>query len=976
MKKLLIVLSSVAITAPTVSAVVSCTNSSNKTPIPEGKVEIGNRWTGLDDLDLETGSKRSKTNKTTSVLTENQGQKSRSKLSSSDKLLRSTLADKNLIEKNLIQNSEDIKFKPYADIGIVEDNVEYGLKWHSKSGASYDKAMEAMGIKNKDDVINYNDLAKINNDSDLINKSKGDGIVLGFMQNASDKGELSPMWDAAPKDFNNNQSEEWFTSRFNKWKKDGLDTKNMTISFGPFANSFWHTAYQNNMSEEELADQLLAISNVYGTRSFDFYFAAPYLSISGSYKESQKLLAGALKVLLERDNDISNPWDFRLSLVSSTESGVGVSPGFLKTGKEEHVGDEFSPLYVFTKYLGMNFKLNLVTGYLTTDRKDPKGDWEADMMKSAIQTTQESWRATNKILNGQDMSEKDVYRRMAVTPWAGRRAENATYDFTPKDAAELRKFAIEKGVGELSMFYITRDHPSFFENNGLSGNALADKNPIDQNLRSGAGFEEYAYAKALNGKMSYETAQSLKEVTDKEKIKQLKGYLDLKTIDDNKAFDDIENDGWDGIGGGGPSTLPWGDGGPTSPIDPGNPPSNKSLYRDRYEANPVRTQNNNWITKKTKKTTSYFSPYLDAGLWDGNNLDEIYNGGNSGKGVKGFNHLTLAFAQQVNKHNDSLEISFAGLEKNNEGYSYWEQNQLKGKVLDPIVKKGHFKNIKVAYGGATTGGMTTKNPWNVAWELSNHNMNKAVEILKAGLIDFQKEIADLVNQPMTKAIDFDIEGHAQENIDELRVLARTLAEMKQSDKKWDFSLTLPVLPSGLTNVGYKVLDVFVEEYHNAGLSYLDIPITNLMLMDYGNPIYQQAIKNGQTNFDLAKQALLATKNNIATSIFNNYGETITIDKVYQLLAATPMIGVNDTVDGVFTLEDAKELYNWANNVGLAYVSMWSMNDDRGRNNNINAVNKSLVTHGLAYLEQYDFARAFAGDWTDKIIKPRDKWENN
>ncbi|WP_020834218.1 glycoside hydrolase family 18 protein [Spiroplasma taiwanense] len=83
-----------------------------------------------------------------------------------------------------------------------------------------------------------------------------------------------------------------------------------------------------------------------------------------------------------------------------------------------------------------------------------------------------------------------------------------------------------------------------------------------------------------------------------------------------------------------------------------------------------------------------------------------------------------------------------------------------------------------------------------------------------------------------------------------------------------------------------------------------------------------------------------------------------------------MIGVNDTVWGVFTLEDAKELYNYAHSVGLAYLSMWSMNDDRGKDiYSGKPINKSLLTHGLGYLREYDFARAFNGQWDDGVKNP-------
>lgn len=102
------------------------------------------------------------------------------------------------------------------------------------------------------------------------------------------------------------------------------------------------------------------------------------------------------------------------------------------------------------------------------------------------------------------------------------------------------------------------------------------------------------------------------------------------------------------------------------------------------------------------------------------------------------------------------------------------------------------------------------------------------------------------------------------------------------------------------------MDKFTKAYKNAGISYKDLPVTNLMLMDYGNPIYEVAIRQGKTNFDLAKEAVDNTRDNIAKSIMNNYKVSDLLKKdIYKLIGATPTIGVNDTVSGVFTLEDAK-----------------------------------------------------------------------
>ncbi|QHX35856.1 bifunctional chitinase/lysozyme [Spiroplasma sp. TIUS-1] len=1039
MKKLLSILSTITLVGASTTTIIACSPQNDIFPSGENSW-WNNTETGFNDSNVinKMMNKVSRSNEGDKILTQDQGEGvSNFKKSLKDKnnngLLKSTLAGKNkniLDDSLLIKNAKDIRFKPYADIGIVEDYAEYALKWHNKSGAwrsEVIKEAEKLGIDN----VNFNNLANIVNNKDLINLDNGGGINLGFMQNASDTGELTPMWDAAPSK-TTNKSEEWFKDRFDKWSKDsnGNISKNMTISFGPFANSFWHTAYNNGSTAEQLAEQLKMIGENYNSKSFDFYFAAPYLSAKQpQYKESQKLLASALKILMETDaaeNNGKTTWDIRLSLVGSNVQGLGFSPSMLEgneAGFEEHNADESSPLYVFTKYLGTNFKLNLVAGYLSEEDSElyPNNleklknneNWELKFIKNQIQVLRNNWIKLSNVLNGTEFEqsklnwnqstgivneeqppltddEKDFSKRMIVTPWMGARAEKAMYNFTPKDMAELREFSIEQNIGELSMFYITRDHGSEFlssltedEKNNLSTTnsaRLADKNALDQNIRSGSGFyDEYSYTKALNGKLSKSDVENLKhyDTFEEAKINGIKGLIDLESIKVESEFGkfvgSLGNDAvWEGPGNGGPGTGE--NGGNTDPVPPtgeqGPAPASPSLYKDRLLANPVR--GNSQITKKVAKNSGvYFSPYLDAGLWEGNEIAAI-------KGASNLDHLTLSFAQQINSKQPSnpsedMEISFAGIDKGNEGYDYWLEAQLKAKVLDPLVKQNpdNLKNIKVAYGGATTGGYDHKNPWSLAAELYG---NDATNRLEKSLVDFQNEISGLYGKSnIMKSIDFDIEGEAQNNHEGITVLAKTLAQMKKADKSWDFSITLPVLPQGLTNVGYGVLDIFVKEYKNAGLDIKDLPITNLMLMDYGDPIYLEAISKNETNFDLAKAAIENTFRNIENSIKENFNiEGVKPSNIWKLIGATPMIGVNDTVAGVFTEEDAKELYNYAHTVGLGYIGMWSMNDDRGRQGD-KAINKSLVTHGLAYLDEYVFASAFNGNWDYVKKHTHDKW---
>lgn len=228
------------------------------------------------------------------------------------------------------------------------------------------------------------------------------------------------------------------------------------------------------------------------------------------------------------------------------------------------------------------------------------------------------------------------------------------------------------------------------------------------------------------------------------------------------------------------------------------------------------------------------------------------------------------------------------------------------------------------------------------------------------------ENSAIQNMPMS--LDFDIEGAAQYSTKENRFLAKTLAFMKKANPRWTFSLTLPVMPDGLTEICKKLVKIFIEEYQKQGLTIDDLPITNIMAMDYGDGIYSQARSQNKTNFDLAKAATTSTRQNLKEIISKVYNVNVKNKILNRFLGVTPMIGVNDTVEGVFTLEDAKDLYNWTHQQNLAFISMWLVNDDKGFNGqNPSAI--TIVSHGLNYLREWDFMRAFSGDWQEWVKKP-------
>lgn len=49
---------------------------------------------------------------------------------------------------------------------------------------------------------------------------------------------------------------------------------------------------------------------------------------------------------------------------------------------------------------------------------------------------------------------------------------------------------------------------------------------------------------------------------------------------------------------------------------------------------------------------------------------------------------------------------------------------------------------------------------------------------------------------------------------------------------------------------------------------------------------------------------------------------------WATIGVTPMIGVNDTVPEVFTLQDAQDLLAFARQNGLGRLAMWSANRDQ------------------------------------------------
>jgi hypothetical protein len=160
-------------------------------------------------------------------------------------------------------------------------------------------------------------------------------------------------------------------------------------------------------------------------------------------------------------------------------------------------------------------------------------------------------------------------------------------------------------------------------------------------------------------------------------------------------------------------------------------------------------------------------------------------------------------------------------------------------------------------------------------------------------------------------VDFDIEGAALDNTAASARRDQALAALQAQDKGLQVSFTLPVLPSGLTSDGVALLNGAVQ----AGVQ---ISAVNVMAMDYGDGA---APNPGGMMGSYAIDAATATDAQVASAL------GISDDAAWSKIAVTPMIGVNDTGDEIFTIANAQQLESFAASKHLAWLSMWSAGRD-------------------------------------------------
>ncbi|MFG3153069.1 chitinase [Streptomyces sp. NPDC048219] len=187
--------------------------------------------------------------------------------------------------------------------------------------------------------------------------------------------------------------------------------------------------------------------------------------------------------------------------------------------------------------------------------------------------------------------------------------------------------------------------------------------------------------------------------------------------------------------------------------------------------------------------------------------------------------------------------------------------------------------------------------------------------------------------------DFDVEGDELTDAGSVALRSEAIALLQEERSDLEVSFTLPVMPSGLDSDSLALLT-------SANDHGVRVSTVNLMTMNYGESY----------GGDMGAYALTAAK--AAHSQLKEVFGTSDAD-AWRGMALTSMLGVNDVAGETFTLDDAAEVRSFAEERGIAWVSMWATFRDRQCADDASADDALTSCSGVEQ-ESGDFAEAFAG----------------
>jgi hypothetical protein len=282
------------------------------------------------------------------------------------------------------------------------------------------------------------------------------------------------------------------------------------------------------------------------------------------------------------------------------------------------------------------------------------------------------------------------------------------------------------------------------------------------------------------------------------------------------------------------------------------------------------------------------APYVDMGSWPTPSLTDM----SSASGVKSF---TLAF------------ITASGCKAM--WFNAYDPRDAWGKDQIDAIRAGGG-DVKVSFGGA-----------------SGIELAQACTDVGALTAEY-KAVVDAYG---LRYIDLDIEGAGVAEPASIARRSQALAQLQQQEPGLKISLTLPVLPDGLTADGRNV----VQSAKDAGVN---LDMVNVMAMDY-----YQDVDYG----DAAVQAATSTQGQLKSILGLSDADA------WSHLGVTPMLGENDD-HHVFDQSDTSELVSFGQSKHIGMLSFWEMTRDR------NACTGATYSCTNVPQAPYDFSKILAG----------------
>jgi chitinase len=295
-----------------------------------------------------------------------------------------------------------------------------------------------------------------------------------------------------------------------------------------------------------------------------------------------------------------------------------------------------------------------------------------------------------------------------------------------------------------------------------------------------------------------------------------------------------------------------------------------------------------------------FAPYVDCCLWPNFQIQNV--------AATGIHYYSCAFIVD-NEFTSGANPCWGGIASLGMDYYQAEIASLRSQGGDVIMSFGGASGIELAYAAAN--------------EFQARDAYKTV-----------------VDAYSLTSIDYDIEGFLVAEPQSVLRRSKAMKLLQTEYPALKISLTLPVMPTGLTADGLNV----VQSAINQGV---DLFCVNLMAMDYG----PSGLDMGAAAISAGEAVFVQLKN-----LYQNSGLPLSDSLVWRKIGITPMIGYNDTPGEIFYLDDATDLAAWAVQKNINRLAMWSVNRDR------QCANSSDPLYSCSHIPQtlYEFSGIFGG----------------